>query len=123
MAISESNRAIIERYIGTLQEADLESVDARFARLGSALAVALEILLIRRGDLDAHPDRIMSEGIAIEIALQRKRLDESINRLVGVLNKETSLTAVVEDLLDQVAAGGDWTTTITVETRNTRRGG
>lgn len=123
MAITESDRAIIERYTGTLQETDLESVDARLARLGLAQAVALEILQIRRGDLDAHPDSLESEGIAASIIEQRARIDASIERCISYLRRDdVSLSQAAEDLLDEVSSE-QWTETISMTTRNSRRGG
>ena len=127
MALSGSDLAIIETNYGRVPAEELEDIESRVTRLGSAHAAALELLLIERADADKALDEVTSADFRGRVVEKRRRLDDAIDRLVSFLQttNEVTLTATGQRLLDRAvdADAGDATTIISVTSQNARRGG
>lgn len=125
MAVAESDRAIIETYYGRLDPAEVDDVDARIGRLGSAYGAALELLLIERADADRALDEVTSETFRGKLTDKRRRLDARISELVGFLRTtdDVTLPQAAEALLDRATDEGQATTTIAIKSTTLRRGG
>ncbi|WP_329217044.1 hypothetical protein OG352_13800 [Streptomyces sp. NBC_01485] len=90
---------------------DTSDLEARYARLTSARAVANEVLAERRAKLLADPLRMTVDGVVT--------IDQS-NNLAGLERQITALVDLVAP--DELAAGEESTDLVTAPLLRTRRG-
>lgn len=64
MAVDAGDRAIIERWVGTLAAVDDQDIEQRLSRLGSPYPVALEMLMVQYSNVVRDPLRMRIDGDA-----------------------------------------------------------
>jgi hypothetical protein len=98
-------RATLERWVGSIEDGDVEDVEARLVRLGPPSVVALELLLIRAADLEQDPSemRIDGDGTFKNVS-NVDWLKARIGALSSVVAKLPGLNVAAKELLDQADA-------------------
>lgn len=125
MALTATERAAFERWCGPVADADEASVEARIARLGSALVAALEVLMIRRAEFASYATRVSSGDDRSDHTENLRALDRMIGELVAAILGDPLITLNPEAdaLVDQATGASiEATTSIAVTARNRRRG-
>lgn len=125
MALSDSDRSIVERWTGPVASADEAGVEARIARLGSAYIAALEILMIARAEMRRSATKVSSGDDRIDHTANLKALDDAIAELVAAITNDDTITPTDtgQALVDQASGAKlDQTSAIDVIADNPRRG-
>ena len=126
MSLDASDKAIIERWSGTVDDADIEALELRMDRLGTPYVVALEVLMIRMSDMMNDPLRMRLDGDATwETDKNVVELRARIGGLASYVKGLSGLNLAARDLCAQAArtsASGDTVRVISYDLTNVRPG-
>ena len=124
MAIQATDRQVIEAWTGPIN--DEAGTEELLRILGSAYAVALQVLMTRRAGFEQAPARRASGGDSLDVSANLKAVNERIAQLVSAIrgNDDIDLTDEAAALVDSAQGSKpDSTRTIGVTAGNRRRGG
>lgn len=124
MAIQIEDRQVIRAWTGPIT--DEAETEALLALLGSSWAVALQILMDRRAEMESTPARRSSGGDSLDHSENIKRVNQRIAELVTAIegNSDVDLSDAGEALLASAAGGTpDSTRAIGLGMGNRRKGG
>lgn len=129
--LSAANRTLIEIWTGPIEEGSDpgqdEDVETRLADGSPAQLVAIEILMIRKGEMIALATDVSSGNKSSSHAKNLERIDGQIAGAVAAVRANSNLSLTeAQELLVTAAEGGDPEAsgfrTFTVETDNRRAG-
>lgn len=101
MSITNEEINIIEAWTGATPDGDDRKVETMLRDLGSAYAVALQILSTRRSKFTMTPADVSANGDRVSHQANIKAIDGQIALLVGYLtgNTDVTLTEAAKKLL------------------------
>lgn len=122
MALSPTERLILESWSGTVHDADVDDLDAAISYYGSAYGAALQRLMVRRADL-ANDENVSADGVSYDNSQNWERVHAQIADLVQYLSTADGITlSVREDALIASATQGGGTRVVDTVKDNSRRG-
>jgi hypothetical protein len=120
VAVTASDRAIIERWCGPLSDVgDVDAAEERLGRLGNAHMAALETLMVTRAAMINSPASVRSGQDAVDHRANLGWIRAQIDALAATISE---LGISTDDDLVLAATGATTATTVTVTARNRRRG-
>lgn len=99
--MEKADKAIIEAYMGGLSGGRLTDAEDRLARLGRAEVVALEMMMVQRGEFIRHAASVRSEGDAVDHRENLKATERMIGELSRVCGDIPNLTEPAQEVVDR----------------------
>lgn len=118
-----TNRAIVERWCGTIRSRQEADYSSRFERLGNAYGVALEVCQIRLADFRLTATDVSSADDRVSHANNLKAAEQQLEALVGFISSSADISLSGESAVLLESALGDRPTglkTVTVSRPNPR---
>lgn len=107
-ALSVENQAVIEAWCGSIDPAEMESVEQRFGRLQSGLLVSLEVLMGRYAEILREPMRMRLDGdVTWETDRNAAALLRQISALANLVQVRETLNSAGDALVASAKALGE----------------